>query len=139
MRHLSGLSEQLDSEAGDRLAHAICRRPESGKTSALSGMQFVLERGKRGSFENSGEGLDKAVNRRDGDGVACDARVMEKGCDKRGREQGKIDGQKDGEARESSGQSGADAGQRAKAGVRVIDDGRIRGERGASGRGGSGD
>jgi hypothetical protein len=87
VRNLPGLREQLDVEAGDGLAQAIRCGPERGKAAALPGMQFVLEFGKSGSLQNSGEGLDKAVHRRDGDGVAGYARVMEQVRDKRGREQ----------------------------------------------------
>ena len=52
VRGLSGLSEQLNVEAGDGLAQAIRRGLERGKTAALPGMQFVLELGKSGSLQN---------------------------------------------------------------------------------------
>lgn len=137
VRNLPGLREQLDVEAGDGLAQAIRCGPERGKAAALPGMQFVLEFGKSGSLQNSGEGLDKAVNRWDGDGVAGYARVMEQVRDKRGREQREIDGQKDGEASGSAGHGGADSRQRAQARLGIFDNRRVRGERCASGRSGS--
>jgi hypothetical protein len=131
VRNLPTLSQQLNGDAGDSLAHAFRRALESGKAAAPSSEKLGLEHGQDRSVENDWKGLGEPVNRGDRDGLAGESRVMKHVGDERGRQEWKIDGQNDAVSRGGGRQRGANSGQRTKPWLRIFNNRRISGESGA--------
>lgn len=123
MNDVTRLRKELDSHFADGLAQAGCGGLECRKAAVAPGCKLGLKRGQGFAAENRREGLVKSIYRGCGDGAAGDSGVMQQKSQERRRQEWEIDRQKDSVAREGGSERRADAGQRAKIGMRIFDDG----------------
>ena len=99
-------------------------------------MEFAFEFRQEFPIQYRGKCLGKPVDRWDGNGEACAARVVQQKGNQRGWQQGQIDRQKDREARGSRGERRTDSGQWAPSGLGIRDERGKCGEgRGTAGQG----
>jgi hypothetical protein len=119
------LSKEFDPDSADGLVQAGCGCLKGGKAAAALGRELGLEGGQDGSVKHGGEGLGEAIDCGNSDSPAGDSGVVEQKNEERGRQEGLIDGQKNGVTGGSGIQGGTDTGQRAETGFGVLDNRRV--------------
>src|SRR5580704_2403342 len=95
MRDFPGLDQQLGRKYRERLPERGRRGLEGRIAAAVAAAEFAFEHRQRASGQNHRKGLRKAIDRRQSDRQARDARVVKQIQKQRGGQKREVDGQKD--------------------------------------------